>query len=137
IVTRNCVSEILVELDVALLGSRVAADASLTFVPALSTLVVNERYGVSAVFRIPSHRRARLARLYQDQNPVQVFLRESNTITSTLYWRNSRDSVFVFFTDDVVVMRPVFGAANLVAGVARSEERRVGKEGGVRAWWCS
>ncbi|PYM18843.1 MAG: hypothetical protein DMD78_26625 [Candidatus Rokuibacteriota bacterium] len=120
IVTRNCVSEILGELDVALLGNRVAADASLTFVPALSTLVVNERYGVSAVFRIPSHRRAGLARLYQDQNPVQVFLRESNTITSTLYWRNSRDSVFVFFTDDVVVMRPVFGAANLVAGVAAS-----------------
>ena len=120
IVTRNCVSEILGELDVALLGGRVAVDGSLSFVPALSTRVVNERYGVSAVFRIPSHRRAGLARLYEDQNPVQVFLRESNTITSTLYWRNSRDSVFVFFTDDVLVMRPVFGAANLVAGVAAS-----------------
>jgi hypothetical protein len=120
IVTRNCVSELLGELDAALLGGRVDADGSLSFVPALSTLVVNERYGVSEVFRIPSQRRAGLARLYQEQNPLRVFLRESNTITSTLYWRNSRDSVFVFFTDDVVVTRPVFGAANLVAGVAAS-----------------
>lgn len=120
IVTRNCVSEILGELDVALLGDRVAVDGSLSIVPALSTFVVNERYGVSEVFRIPSHRRAGLARLYQEQNPFRVFLRESNTITSTLYWRNSRDSTFVFFTDDVVVTRPVFGAANLVAGVAAS-----------------
>ena len=120
IVTRNCVSEILGELDVALPGGRGAADGSLSFIPALSTLVVNERYGVSEVFRIPSHRRAGLARLYQDKNPLRVFLRESNTITSTLYWRNARDSIFIFFTDDVVVTRPVFGAANLVTGVAAS-----------------
>ena len=120
IVTRNCVSEILGELDVALLGGRVAADGSLSFVPALSALVVSERYGVSEVFRIPSYRRAGLARLYEHTTPWRVFLRESNTITSTLYRRNPRDSIFVFFTDDVVVTRPVFGAANLVTGVAAS-----------------
>jgi len=95
-------------------------DGSLSFVPALSASIVKERYGVSDVFRILSHRRAGLARLYEEENSLRVFLRESNTITSTLYWRNSRDSTFVFFTDDVVVTRPVFGAANLVAGVAAS-----------------
>ncbi len=120
IVTRNCVSEILGELDVALFGERVDMDGSLSFVPALSASIVKERYGVSDVFRILSHRRAGLARLYEEENSLRVFLRESNTITSTLYWRNSRDSTFVFFTDDVVVTRPVFGAANLVAGVAAS-----------------
>jgi hypothetical protein len=120
IVTRNCVSELLGELDVALLGERVDADGSLSFVPALSAAAVRERYGVSEVFRILSHRRAGLARLYAEENALRVFLRESNTITSTLYRRNSRDSTFVFFTDDVVVTRPVFGAANLVAGVAAS-----------------
>jgi hypothetical protein len=120
LVTRNCVSEILAELDVALLGERVDAYAAASFVPALSALVVKERYGVSDVVRIPSHRRARLARLYERENALRVFLRESNTITSTLYWRNSRDSTFLFFTDDVVVTRPVFGAVNLVTGVAAS-----------------
>jgi len=120
VVTRNCVSEILDELDVALLGQRVDMDGSLSFVPAISAVIVKERYGVTDVFRILSHRRAGLARLYEEENSLRVFLRESNTITSTLYWRNSRDSTFVFFTDDVVVTRPVFGAANLVAGVAGS-----------------
>jgi len=120
VVTRNCVSEILDELDVALLGERVDMDGSLSFVPAVSAAVVKERYGVSDVFRILSHRRAGLARLYEEENSVRVFLRESNTITSTLYWRNSRDSTFIFFTDDLVVTRPVFGAANLVASVAAS-----------------
>jgi len=120
LITRNCVSELLAELDAALLGARVDVDASPNFVPALSALVVKERYGVSEIVRIPSHRRARLARLYERENALRVFVRESNTITSTLYWRNSRDSTFLFFTDDVVVIRPVFGAVNLVTGVAAS-----------------
>ena len=120
LITRNCVSELLAELDAALLGARVDVDASPNFVPALSALVVKERYGVSEIVRIPSHRRARLARLYERENALRVFVRESNTITSTLYWRNSRDSTFLFFTDDVVVTRPVFGAVNLVTGVAAS-----------------
>src|SRR5205085_5219452 len=57
LVTRNCVSEILAELDVALLGERVDAYAAARFVPALSAGVVKARYGVSDVVRIPSHRR--------------------------------------------------------------------------------
>ncbi|HEY3097798.1 MAG TPA: hypothetical protein VGL14_02760 [Methylomirabilota bacterium] len=120
LVTRNCVSELLAELDAALLGERVDAGAPPSVVPALSALVVKERYGVSDVVRIPSHRRARLAHLYETENALRVFLRESNTLTSTLYWRNSRDSTFLFFTDDVVVTRPVFGAVNLITGVAAS-----------------
>ena len=81
---------------------------------------MNERYGVSEVSRILSYRRAGLARLYGAENPLRVFLRESNTITSTLYQRNSRDSAFLFFTDDLVLTRPVFGAVNLITGMAAS-----------------
>ncbi len=120
LVTRNCVSEIFRELDVALLGDRVGTDGSRSFIPALAALTVNERYGVSEVSRILSYRRAGLARLYGAENPLRVFLRESNTITSTLYQRNSRDSAFLFFTDDLVLTRPVFGAVNLITGMAAS-----------------
>jgi len=120
LVTRNCVSEIFRELDVALLGDRVGTDGSRSFIPALAALTVNERYGVSEVSRILSYRRAGLARLYGAENPLRVFLRESNTITSTLYQRNSRDSAFLFFTDDLVLTRPLFGAVNLITGMAAS-----------------
>src|SRR5439155_608249 len=57
LVTRNCVSEIFRELDVALLGDRVGTDGSRSFIPALAALTVNERYGVSEVSRILSYRR--------------------------------------------------------------------------------
>jgi len=120
LVRHNCVSEIFHELDAALPRDRVRFEGALPFIPALSALTVSERYGASEVFSIPSHRRAALARLYGAENPLRVFLRESNTITSTLYRRTSRDSAFLFFTDDLVVTRPVFGAANLATGVTAS-----------------
>ena len=49
-----------------------------------------------------------------------VFFRESNTLTSAIYRRNPEDSIFVFFTDDAVVVRPLFGVVNLVVGLAAS-----------------
>jgi hypothetical protein len=55
--------------------------------------------------------------MYERQGPLQVFLRESNTLTSTLYRKGNGDSAFLFFTDDVVATRPVFGALNLLTGL--------------------
>ena len=47
-------------------------------------------------------------------------LRESNIFTSTLYDYNSDDSFFMFFTDDNVIFRPVFGVFNAAAGISQS-----------------
>ena len=55
--------------------------------------------------------------MYADENDVAVHLREANTLSSTVYRRSGRDSFFLFFTDDVVALRPVYGAFNLVAGL--------------------
>jgi hypothetical protein len=120
LVTRNCVSEILHELDTALLGQRGEIEGPSDFIPAASVRAVQTRYGTSEVVRTLSHRRAGLARLYKSENPLAVFLRESNTITSTLYQSNPRDSAFLFFTDDRVLTRPVFGAVNLLTGLGTS-----------------
>jgi len=48
-----------------------------------------------------------------------VALRESNTLTSTVYESNRQDSFFLFFTDALPV-RPLLGAANLAAGLGAS-----------------
>jgi hypothetical protein len=74
-------------------------------------------YPALPAIEIPSHRRASLARLSRGDSPLRVFLRESNTLTSTLYDRNPDDSYFLFFTDDHVAIRPLFGAANVLAGL--------------------
>lgn len=139
LVTRNCVSEIFRELDVALaqavhsedeavireesirrLGGHVAMVGSLNFVPQISALVVEDTYAMAERLRFASYRQRRLAEMRRDENAAWVFVRESNVVTSTLYRVNPQDSIFLFFTDDLVIPRPLFGAANLITGLAAS-----------------
>lgn len=139
VVVRNCVSEIFREVDHALaqaarsddpervraesvrrLGGHVEIAGSLVFIPRMSALIVDDSYAVSERERVPSYRDRRLAAMRREENPVWVFLRESNVVTSTLYRPQPRDSIFLFFTDDVGLARPLFGAANLVTGLAAS-----------------
>jgi hypothetical protein len=139
VVTRNCVSEIFREVDLALgraarteseaaireesirrLGGHVAMVGSLNFVPQMSALVVENTYAVAEQLRFASYRDRRLAEMRRDENPVWVFLRESNVVTSTVYRVQPRDSIFLLFTDDLVAPRPLFGAVNLVTGLAAS-----------------
>ena len=139
LITRNCVSEIFREMDVALaraantddeaaireesirrLGGHVAMVASLNFVPRISAAVVEDTYTVAERLRVESYRERRLSEMRRDENALVVFLRESNVITSTLYRAQPRDSIFLFFTDDQVVPRPLFGAVNLLTGLGAS-----------------
>lgn len=128
--TRNCASEIFVEIDAAFagdaeesrarLGGRVDMEGSLNFIPVVSASTVADAYPVVERIELPSYRQWRKERMYARENPVAVFLRESNTITSAIYRRNADDSIFVFFTDDAAVLRPLLGAVNLVVGLAAS-----------------
>jgi hypothetical protein len=95
-------------------------DGSLNFIPAVSAQAVEISYPVTERLQLTSYRRARVDEMYRQENPVTVFLRESNTLTSAIYRRNADDSIFVFFTDDAMVARPLFGAVNLVVGIAAS-----------------
>jgi len=139
LVARNCVSEIFREVEVALargastedpalireesirrLGGHVEMAGSLAFIPRISALVVEDTYAVAERVRLASYRDRQLALMRRDENAVWVFLRESNVVTSTLYRAQPRDSIFLFFTDDLVAPRPLFGAVNLVTGLAAS-----------------
>ena len=139
VVTRNCVTEIFRTIDAALaatlpdadpdairresvrrLGGHVDVEHTLTFIPAASAHTVHDAYAVSETIEIPSYRLAALARLYRQDNTARVYLRESNTLTSTLYRRNPADSAFLFFTDDMIPLRPLLGAVNIVAGLGVS-----------------
>jgi len=146
LVTRNCVSEIFSEIDAAFeggaeeserrLGGRLQMDGSLNFIPAVSAAAVEASYPVTERIELASYRHARVEEMYRQENPVTVFLRESNTLTSAVYRRNMDDSIFVFFTDDAVVARPLFGAVNLVVGIAASAVGLVALpvDGGATLW---
>src|SRR5215813_314239 len=146
LITRNCVSEIFSEIDAAFeggaeesrvrLGGRVEMEGSLNFIPVVSAAAVASSYPVTERLEVPSYRRARVEQMYREENPVAVFMRESNTLTSAVYRRNADDSIFVFFTDDAVLARPLLGAVNLVVGLGASAVGLVALpvDGGATLW---
>lgn len=129
----NCVSELFAQIERAVLPRgavgrtpaevvRASADAlggyvepgrGLDFIPFRAAGRVGATYRVAEEVRLASHRR-RALRAMEDHGTLAATLRESNVLTSTVYTPNVEDSVFLFFTDDVVVARPVLGAANLM-----------------------
>jgi hypothetical protein len=119
LITRNCVSELFRTVDAAGADPERWVDPgwSLEFIPFVSAQAVNATWNVVERTTLPSYRGARLDEMYARGRPLRVRLRESNVFTSTIYRRNAEDSFFVLFTDDVVALRPAFGAVNLAAGL--------------------
>lgn len=131
LITRNCVSEIFATIDAGLAGQSEGDEASrrrlggvvqtrftLNFIPVVSAAAVERNYAAVAQRTRPSYRQLRLAALREQEPAWRVYLRESNTLTSTVYHPTDGDSAFLFFTDDAVALRPLFGAANLLVGIA-------------------
>jgi hypothetical protein len=119
LITHNCVSELFRTVDGAGvdLGGHVDTPWSLDFIPFVSARAVDDTWDVVERTTQWSYRRSRLADMYQRENPLGAWLRESNVLTSTIYRRNDDDSFFLLFTDDVVAPRPLFGAVNLAVGL--------------------
>jgi hypothetical protein len=118
LVTRNCVTELFAALAAA--GGPAEPGGALRFVPFASLDAVVASWPVSERWQEPAFRRARLAALYAEHNDLLVYLRESNTLTSTLYRPDPGQPFFLFFGDDAPLLRPLLGAANLAAGLAHA-----------------
>jgi hypothetical protein len=141
LITRNCVTELFRTIDQALLKQGVDEEpskqagllweeatkrlggnisATYNFIPFVSFQSVHNHYNVTTTEVLSSYRSQQLEKLYTRSDGLIEMLRESNTFTSTLYDYNPEDAFFVFFTDDNLVLRPIFGAFNTVAGIGQS-----------------
>ncbi|MGJ0517270.1 MAG: hypothetical protein ACR65O_16110 [Methylomicrobium sp.] len=142
LISRNCVTELFNTIDQALLvpysfKDQLADSKALTikesqkrlggyvdilynFIPFVSYRSVQNRYRVSQSRDLDSYRSIELARLKAGQNSLIAALRESNILSSRLYKHNPDDALFVFFTDDQPLLRPLFGLANTAAGIGQS-----------------
>jgi len=125
---RNCVTEIFRTIDetwpdapvresTARLGGYVDPDAGLHFVPFLAARAVAAAYAPGSEATIASYRNLRLRRMYDAQSLPVVYLREVNTLTSSVYEREPDESLFVLYADAPVALRPLFGGFNLATGV--------------------
>lgn len=131
LINRNCVTELFRTIDQAMQANGGDADAlakestnrlggyidtGYNFIPFVAYESVLARYRVMNSFDLDSYRRLELSKL---TGPVAT-LAESNTLSSRLYRHNPDDAWFVFFTDDNVPLRPLFGAVNTGAGISQS-----------------
>lgn len=119
---RNCATELIRSLNTTFsdpkrgevaLGGWMEADSGLVFIP---FLFYNEAVSVFAVSKeqfLPARRLRNLEKLYAEDNDLLVWLRESNTLSSTLYEPRTKDTPFLFFTDDSFLLRPVLGLFNV------------------------
>ncbi len=90
------------------------------FIPFVAYQSVLDHYHVTQNYDLDSYRGLELAKLAAGQNDPLTALRESNIISSRLYRYNPDDALFVFFTDDNVPLRPVFGLVNTAAAIGQS-----------------
>ena len=102
------------------LGGFIDASDGLSFIPSVSAEKVTSSYTVIDNHEQKSYRTIRLTEMKRHEAPLTVALRESNTITSTIYRPGAEDSKFLFFTDDTLLLRPLFGAFNLLVGLGES-----------------
>lgn len=142
LITRNCVSELFRTIELALasdagappvadrdallafvaaeserqLGGYVDPVARANFIPFVSSRNVRASWDVEERVHLPSAREYAVAR----EGTLRAALRESNVWTSTVYAPSDANHFFVFFTDDHWPLRPLLGAVNLGAALARS-----------------
>ncbi len=118
LVSNNCVTEIFAMIEqVAELGIVGDRDGLLDFIPVVAYRSVLAADSNAEPAEIPSLRRFRLEQMYAAENDLRVYLRESNTLTSTIYRRNDVEPFFLFFTEESLPLRPVYGALNFAAGI--------------------
>lgn len=125
LITKNCTSEIFDSLEVILnekeyetiLGKRIDPHSSLTFIPFIAYDSIAEKWNVKEETIELSHRKLALEKLYESNSKWKTYLKESNVFSSSIYRTNPDDATFVFFTDDVVLLRPVYGIVNLGWGI--------------------
>ena len=123
--SRNCVTEIFRNVNQALgneteqrLGGRIDPDTH--FIPFTAFESVQNHYAVSNSQVLLSFRQQALVNQYEQAFAPWVYVRESNIFSAELYNYNPDDAAFVFFTDDGVLLRPLFGAFNTLTGIGQS-----------------
>ena len=124
LINRNCATELLRILNDSFesmeevkhaLGGYIRPGEFFSHIPFRLYGLISRRFRIKQTEVLPSYRKRMVARMYTaESNATAVYLREFNTLSSSVYKPLPGDSPFLFFTDDVVWPRPLYGAANTV-----------------------
>ena len=116
--THNCVTEIFSAIQNAQVDADPLANLltlinkdPTAFIPYLSFADIAEQHNTQV---LASFRKQQLEEMYAQENTLRVYLREFNTLSAQDYKFNELDSPFLFFTNEQVWSRPLFGTINLI-----------------------
>jgi len=126
LITHNCATELIRNLNIAFnstngivraLCKEIVPGKDLSFIPFCLSDLIKNRFQVTQVNILPGFRKRMLAQMTKDKFlNISIYLRECNTLTSTIYHGVKGDTPFLFFTDDVIWIRPVYGVINTLYG---------------------
>lgn len=119
--TRNCTTEIFRTLNSIMgenpmkLGEIIQEKDSFVFVPVYAYYSVGKKYKVTREEKVPSLR----TMILNEKSKKNYYnrLKEISTLSSEYYRFNQEDSIFIFFTDEEIFFRPLFGFINLISGI--------------------
>lgn len=125
LLTKNCVTALFELINEAVSGQSEQMlggliDPKINFIPFQAFDSVQEAYNVVNIRDLPAYRQQKLTKMYNREVDSWVYARESNIFSSSLYNHNPNDAWFVFFTDDTILLRPLFGAVNTLAATSQS-----------------
>lgn len=127
LVSKNCTNELFryfnifypdSEIRQTKLGGTVSEKTtSFSFVPAIAFHLVKSNYKSKDIKTFPSYR---LAKKRETPPGILSGLKEDITFLSSTYKKNPFDHSFVFFTDDTIALRPIYGLTNITWGIANT-----------------
>ncbi|MCD6294217.1 MAG: hypothetical protein J7M20_04675 [Deltaproteobacteria bacterium] len=126
LINTNCATELIRNINAPFQSQKRATKAlgrivpgkDFGFIPFRLFGLVKERFRITKVDVFPGYRKRMLLHAAQNEpENTSLYFRECNTLTSTLYPGVAGDTPFLFFTDDVVWIRPVYGAINGAYGL--------------------
>lgn len=128
LITKNCSSEIFESIHriygnnsekvESILGKDIDPSKSLAFIPFYAMWDIEKNYNHTKSYSLLSYRKAKVEYFKKTETGLIVDLRESFVPTSTIYESNSEDHPFLFFTDDTILLRPIYGLGNFGTGMA-------------------
>ena len=127
LIDNNCATELIRSINAPFqsqeritkaLGGEIVPGRNFGFIPSRLFGLVEDRFRITGVHVLPGYRKRMLLRKAQNEpENTGLYFRECNTLTSTLYPGGAGDTPFLFFTDDVVWIRPFYGALNGAYGL--------------------
>ena len=123
LIRQNCATELIENMNAPfqkhervteVLGGKITPGEDFGFIPFRLFDLVKSRFRVVKIDVLPGYRKRMLM---EETEKTGGYLQECNTLTSTLYHGSRGDTQFIFFTDDVVWIRPLYGLINGAYGL--------------------